>query len=55
MKTFIEFPLTIPCLCSDHRGLEVRGTGPGQTLPLDLHRGRAGGHGRHHLPGEQKS
>ena len=53
-RHYTEFPPdNTPCLCSDYRGLEVRGPGSGQTLPLDLHRGRAGGHSRHHLPGDQ--
>ena len=38
-------------LSADSRGLEVCGHGPGQTLPLDLHRGCAGRHGRDHSPG----
>ena len=29
--------------------MEVRGDGAGPPFPLDLHRGRPGGHGRDHL------
>ena len=36
---------------SDDWGLAIRGSGAGQTLPLDLHCGCAGGHRRHHPPG----
>ena len=38
-------------LSADSRGLEVCGHGPGPTLPLDLHRGCAGRHGRDHPSG----
>ena len=34
-------------------GLEVCGHGARQTLPLDLHHGRRGGHRRHHPAGAQ--
>ena len=37
--------------CPDPGGLEVRGDGVGPSLPLDLHRGRGGGHCGHHPPG----
>lgn len=32
-------------------GLEVRGHGAGPAVPVDLHPGSAGGHGRHHPAG----
>ena len=42
-------------LSADSRGLEVCGHGSGPTLPLDLHRGCAGRHGRDHSPGGENS
>ena len=35
----------------DSGGLEVRGDGAGPAVPVDLHGGGAGGHGRHHPAG----
>jgi hypothetical protein len=46
--------LSIIELCvAGQGGLEVRGHGAGQALPLDLHDGGGGRHGRHHPPGPQ--
>lgn len=33
------------------RGLEIRGNGAGQTVPVDLHVGRGGWYGGHHFAG----